>query len=290
MIYVPDNPAAWVLIFITGSVIGSFLNVVIYRWPRCESIVTPPSHCGSCGARLTGIDMVPVLSYVLLGGRCRHCHHSYSPRYAVVEALTGLLLLGCVGNFALSWYALCVFVVGCCLLLAFFIDLDHMIIPDELVAIIAAIGIAINLTDVFRDATGMAGGQEATHALRFVQEIGGQSHSLLLPSSIVGLCLGAGVFWSVSWVFERAFGKPVLGFGDVKLAAGMGAFFGPGYLFVAWCLLSVVVGAVVSVFLLATGIRKRGDYIPFGPMLAAGGVVLMLYPALGGWILSLYGG
>jgi leader peptidase (prepilin peptidase)/N-methyltransferase len=129
-----------------------------------------------------------------------------------------------------------------------------------------------------------------TYALQFSQMVGAVSKSVWLPSSLVGLALGGTVFLAISWFFGRFYGRPVLGMGDVKLAAGMGALLGPGYLFLAWFVLSVVLGAVVGVGLLALGIRKRGDYIPFGPMLAAGGVVLVVFPEVGAHIVGLYGG
>ena len=288
MIYIPDHPAVWLLVFAVGAAIGSFLNVVIYRWPQRESIIRPPSHCMSCGARLGFIDLVPVLSYFLLRGRCRHCGRRYSVRYALVEAAVGLLLVGALGLHGLSLHGVAVFVVCCCLVLVFFIDLDHMIIPDELVVSIALIGIALNMQELAQHGPGGVGGA-GTSALAFAQRLGGATKIAYLPTSLVGMALGGGAFLLVSWVFERLWRRPVLGFGDVKLAAGMGALLGPGYLFVAWFVLSVVVGAVVAVALLATGLRKRRDYIPFGPMLAAGGIAVVLYPELGAAIVGLYG-
>lgn len=286
--FVPLSPLVWVVVFITGSVIGSFLNVVIYRWPRAESIVAPPSHCGSCGARLCVPDLIPILSYVFLRGRCRHCGHCYSPRYALVELITGLMAVGALREFGPSVSAVGAFVVCCSLLLAFFIDLDHMIIPDELVWIIAVIGVGTNAWALAQ--VGVASGDGTTFALGFTQPVGGSVRTLWLPSSLVGLALGGGAFWFISSAFERLMGKPVMGFGDVKLAAAMGALLGPGYGFVAWFLISIVIGAVVSVVLLGLRIRRRGDYIPFGPMLAFGGAIMVLYPEAAGVVLRLYGG
>lgn len=282
MIYIPEHPAVWVLVFAVGAAIGSFLNVVIYRWPQRESIIRPPSHCMSCGARLGFIDLIPVLSYFLLRGRCRHCGRRFSVRYALVEAAVGLLLVGALGLHGLSVHGLAVFVVCCCLVLVFFIDLDHMIIPDELVVSIALIGIALNVQELVQYGPG-------TSAVAFTQRLGEATKTVYLPSSLVGLAVGGGAFLLVSWVFERLWRRPVLGFGDVKLAGGMGALVGPGHLFLAWFVLSVVVGAAVAVLLLATGLRRRRDYIPFGPMLAAGGIAVVLCPELGVAIAGLYG-
>lgn len=288
MIYIPEHPAVWVAVFAVGAAIGSFLNVVIYRWPQRESIIRPPSHCMSCGSRLGFVDLIPILSYVVLGGRCRHCGRRYSVRYALVEAAVGLLLVGALGLHGLSLHGVALFVVCCCLVLVFFIDLDHMIIPDELVVCIALIGIALNAHDLVHYGVGGTGGGGSA-ALAFAQRLGEATKTVYLPSSLVGLALGGGAFLLVSWAFERLWHRPVLGFGDVKLAAGMGALLGPGYLFVSWFVLSVVVGAVVAIALLALGLRKRRDYIPFGPMLAAGGIAVTLYPDLGAAIVRLYG-
>ncbi len=282
MAYPLDNPVLVGLVFATGACIGSFLNVVIYRWPMRESILQPPSHCGSCGARLRVLDLIPVVSYLALRGRCRHCGHRFSARYALVEAATGLILVAAVLTITPLWQALAVFAVCCCLELVFFIDLDHMIIPDELVIAVAVIGIVL-------DASGLLH-LGAVRAVSFPESIGGQPRAVYLPMSLVGIAVGGGAFMLVSAVFERVFRKPVLGFGDVKLAAAMGALFGPGYQFAAWFIVSVVLGAVVAVPLMALGVRKRGDYIPFGPMLAAGGIVLLLFPQLGAFVISRYGG
>lgn len=288
MVYLPDHPAVWVLVFFTGAVIGSFLNVVIYRWPRGESIIRPPSHCMSCGERLGVVDLIPVVSYVLLRGRCRHCGRRFSPRYAVVEAITGGLLLGALSTWALSWYAVAVFIMCCSLLLVFFIDLDHMIIPDELVILLALVGVGLNVYDLLH--FGIGDPAQGTHAVVFAQQLAGEVRSIALPSSLVGIACGGGAFMLMSWAFQGVFGKPVLGFGDVKLAAALGAVFGPGWMFVAWFLVSVVLGAAVAVTLMALGVRKRGEYIPFGPMLATGAVVLLLFPEVGAQAISLYGG
>jgi len=299
MIYLPDNPVLWVLLFATGAVIGSFLNVVIYRWPRQESVIQPPSHCMSCGKRLTAIDLIPILSYIFLRGRCRHCKHAFSPRYALVELASGLLLVGCLaGPLGASWHALLVYLVCCCLLLVFFIDLDHIIIPDELVIVIAAVGVVVNGYYLVQPGFGVGGLQPGmatsewpvTNALTFTQMVGGEARTVFLPASLVGITVGAGAFLFISWFFERFFHKPVMGLGDVKLAGAMGAIFGPGSLFIAWFLISVVVGAAVAVLLLALRIRKRREYIPFGPMLALGGIVLLLFPEVGAFVLQRYSG
>src|SRR6056297_487916 len=117
---------------IFGLLIGSFLNVVIYRLPNNKSIVSPPSSCGSCGHRLGPIDLVPVLSYVFLRGRCRHCGAKFSPRYPLVEVLTGGLFSLLYWRFGFSFDFIRFAILTCILVSAAFIDIDHRIIPDKL--------------------------------------------------------------------------------------------------------------------------------------------------------------
>ena len=166
-------PPSWivgVVLFLLGACIGSFLNVVIYRLPRGESLVFPPSHCPSCGVHLTFVDLIPVFSYLLLRGRCRHCGKPFSIRYMFGEAAAGLLAVACAYYFGLTLYAAAIFVVGCALLVIFFIDLDHMIIPDELTALVALIGLAC---DGYALAT--FGSQRA---IVFSEHIGSQYYSV----------------------------------------------------------------------------------------------------------------
>lgn len=280
----------WVFLFVLGAALGSFLNVVIYRLPRAESIASPPSHCFSCGARLTILDLFPVLSYLLLRGRCRHCGKRFSPRYALVEAGCGLLAVGCGLTFGLTLYALLIFVVCLCLVAVFFIDLDYMIIPDEFVAVIAVIGLAINAYDLWAR-RGLTMGYEVAvrHGpplLLYRESLAGQDFTCYLPSAVVGLLTGAGLLLFLGWAFEKLLGKPSMGGGDVKLAGAMGALLGPGYVFVCYFLLAVLSGAVIGVVVMLLRVRGRHDYIPFGPMLAAAGIVVLLWgDAVAPWMM-----
>jgi leader peptidase (prepilin peptidase)/N-methyltransferase len=274
----------WVLVGALGATIGSFLNVVIYRLPQRQSLVFPPSHCFSCGERLGFVDLFPVLSYLWLGGRCRHCGQRFSPRYALVEAATAALALAVA--YWLSYnpiYAVVVFVASCALLVAIFVDIDHMIIPDQVPLLLVGLGVAY---DVYRLVTE---GRQA--ALPYAQSFDGTQYVVYLPVSVVGALLGAGVFLVIGWTFEKIMGRPSLGMGDVKLAAGVGALLGPGYPFVAFFLLAMVSGAVISVGLIAVRLRRRDQYIPFGPMLAAAAIALLLWPdVLTPWVLHFYRG
>ncbi len=270
-----------VLLFLLGASIGSFLNVIIYRFPRAKSLVFPPSHCLSCGARLTFVDLIPVLSYLLLRGRCRHCGKRFSIRYMLVEAAAGLLAVGCAHLFGLTAYALGVFIAACALIVIFFIDLDHMIIPDQLTGIVAAVGLVF---DGYRLAVF---GREQTIA--FSEQIGSQHYSVYLPRSIVGLVMAGGVFLLIAWVSQAVFKKPAMGMGDVKLAAAMGAMLGPGYAFLSYFVLCILIGAAVSVLLIVLRLRRRRDYVPFGPMMAVAGLIMLLWgDAVAPWILNWY--
>ncbi len=273
----------WVLVGALGATIGSFLNVVIYRLPQRQSLVSPPSHCFSCGERLGVVDLVPVLSYLWLRGRCRHCGRRFSFRYALVEAATGALALAAVFFYGPTPYALAIFIASCALVVAIFVDIDHMIIPDQVPLLLVVLGLTI---DIYRLSTF---GREA--AIAYTQSLGGADHVVYLPVSVVGALLGGGIFLVIGWVFERIMGRPSLGMGDVKLAAGVGAMLGPGYPFLAFFLLAMVSGAIISVALIALRLRRRDQYIPFGPMLAAAAILMLLWPEeLTRWVLHFYRG
>ncbi len=279
----------WILnvfLFAFGAALGSFLNVVIYRLPRAESFVHPPSHCFSCGARLGIVDLFPVLSYLFLRGRCRHCGARFSPRYALVEAACGLLAIAAVTAYGFSLLALAIFIVCLCLVAVLFIDLDYMIIPDEFVAIIAVLGLA---TDAWRLATGQGRLLEFADPMTVGRP--DVMRVVLLPSSLVGLLVGAGLLYFLGWVFEKIMGKPSMGGGDVKLAGAMGTWLGPGVLFLSYFLIAVVAGAVIGVVAMALRARGRRDYIPFGPMLAASGIAILLWgDTIAPWVIGRFTG
>lgn len=259
-----------VFVVLIGATVGSFLNVVIFRLPRGESLVRPRSRCLSCGAALGVIDLVPVLSYLALRGRCRHCGRPYSPRYMFVELATGLAALAAWQIFGPSLEAVLGFAIVCCLIVVFFVDLDHYIIPDETVAIIAAAGVLLDLLHMVQRG-GVIG-------VVFEERLSsGLSYRVVLPASLVGMAVGAGVFLAIAFGAERVFKRPAMGWGDVKLAGAMGAVLGPGYQFLTYFLLSVIIGAVVGLVVMLLGLRGRRDYVPFGPMMAVAGVVMILW-------------
>ena len=220
--------------FILGSVLGSFFNVVIYRLPQGKSIISPSSHCPVCGAKLKVWHNIPIVSYILLKGRCYYCKEKISLRYPIVEATTGILLvlifLKTGLNLKLLWAA--VFLLS--LVPVFFIDLDHQIIPDVFSLGGIVWGIFMSLVN-----------------LSYIP----------LKEAILGAVVCGGIFLVV-----HIASKGGMGLGDVKLAAAFGANFG-WKLGIVSLFLSVLFGAVIGITLIATGKKKRKDKIPFGPFM-----------------------
>ncbi|MFA5506366.1 MAG: prepilin peptidase [Vulcanimicrobiota bacterium] len=267
--------AGWV--FILGLLVGSFLNVVIYRVPLGRSVVVPPSACTTCNTPLKWFQNIPIVSYLLLAGRCRFCGSSYSFRYAALELVTGLFFLYCqlrYGFFSLEFFK--VTILFCFCLVVFFIDLDHWIIPDGVNLAGTLTGLSLSLLSPFSAEEVLVGG-----------------YGPLLDSflwSAAGAVLGVAFFWSIQVVGLVVVKQEAMGGGDVKFAALIGAFLGPIAAFWAF-LTSFFLGAVFAVPLLL--MRKGGgkDPIPFGTFMAvaAVGYALFDYSTLLDW-LSLPGG
>lgn len=227
--------------FVLGAIVGSFLNVVIYRLPRGESLVRPRSRCPSCGRQISAWDNIPIVSFLLLRGRCRACRAPIAWRYPVVELTAGLLVVAAWLRDG-SWLDVAGSVLFLLSLLAvFFIDLAHHIVPNA----ITYPGIAVGLL--------LAAAQ-------------GRLVDGLLAA------VGAGAFFLLVAILSRG----GMGGGDVKLAAMMGAFLGWPSIVVAM-LIAFTGGATVGVLLIASGRRTRKDPIPFGPALAVGGIIALFF-------------
>lgn len=230
-----------------GAVVGSFLNVVIWRLPRGESIVSPPSRCPKCETRIRPWDNVPVLSWLLLRGRCRRCRARIPLRYPLVEAATALLFAG-TGLAATSPGALAAGLLLCAAMVAVtFIDLDHRIIPD-----------AITLP-------GMAAGLALAFAGAVVQPL----------QSLLGLALGGGGLLAVAAGYRAATGRDGLGGGDIKLLGMVGAFLGPAGAFLTIMLGSVAGTLFACAYMVRTGAGRTTE-LPFGTFLAPGAIVALL--------------
>ncbi|TDA67735.1 MAG: prepilin peptidase [Clostridia bacterium] len=232
-----------VIFFVFGLVVGSFLNVCIWRLPRGESVVFPPSHCPACGRRLAWRDMVPVLSYIFLQGRCRYCGSRISHRYPLVEALTGAAFLFLFYLYGTSSRLVAALVLTCVLEVAAFVDLEHMRIPNGLLLTGAVAGLLVNLLP------GSLGWREMA----------------------LGAVAGAGPLLAVVLASRGGMGG-----GDVKLAAVAGLYLG-WRLALTGLFLGVVAGGVMAVVMLALRRVGRRDPIPFGPFLAVGFWVAMVW-------------
>jgi leader peptidase (prepilin peptidase)/N-methyltransferase len=248
--------------FWLGAIIGSFLNVCAYRLPRHESIIWPSSHCPQCNHPIAWYDNIPILSYLVLAGRCRHCRAPISWRYPLVELTNAVGYAGIVWWFGLEWSSVVYALLFSALLLVSAIDMSHYIIPN----VITLPGI---LLGVLCAAT--------------ILPVG-------LVDSLLGLLLGGGILWVLAWVSPYVFGKEGMGLGDVKLLAMIGAFLGwkPTLLTI---MLAAFVGSVVGVGLIALRILRRDQYLPFGPFLALGAVIaLFFHEGLLGWYFGLISG
>lgn len=248
-----------ILALILGLCVGSFLNVVIYRLPNNMSLSHPGSHCTTCDYSLKWYDNIPVLSYILLGGKCRKCKSPISPRYMIVELVNGLLWLACT---VLFWkesvlYAAAAAVVCSTLICIFFIDLEHMLIFNRFTLIVAAGGVAAMLTR----------GAWLDH--------------------LIGAAAGAVVFLGLYYGAIALLKQEGLGFGDVKYAAAAGLLLG-WQKFILAMLIASIAGAVVMTALNRIQKEDKRKEHPFGPYLAAGTLVALLAgDAIIGWYMDL---
>ncbi len=281
--------------FWLGACIASFLNVVIWRAPRGESIVSPPSHCPKCNAPIKWWQNIPILSWLALRGRCANCRAPISPRYIFVEALGGVLFLAaflhfgvpCMANIAMG-NAAAVDVVGTLHLLAIwiwialmiagsFIDFDHQLLPDFTTVGGMVLGVLLSLV--------------YTGYNFFFVDGSGTVLARLSPVlwSIGGLVFGFGLLWLVRFVGSKAFGREAMGMGDVFLMGAVGAMFGPVAVLVT-LILSSVFGSIIGVSLILLSKTKLGRFtaIPYGPYICMGCLVSMFWgPKLVGWYLHL---
>ena len=240
-----------ILIFVLGLlglIVGSFSNVCIYRIPRNESIIYPASHCPKCRTTIKPIDNIPLLSYILLKGRCRNCGSKISIQYPVVEFLTGLIYLIIYLIYGLSVQSLVYIILSSALIIIAFIDLQEQIIPD----VISLPGIVVGLI------------------LSFIVPY------ISFINSALGALVGGGIILIIAWVGSIIFKKEAMGGGDVKLAAMIGAFLGWRYIIIS-LFLGFFLGALTGIILIITKIKKREDAIPFGPFIALGSIITLLW-------------
>jgi len=251
----------YVLVPLFGAVIGSFLNVCIHRLPRAESVAWPASHCPSCGQPIAAYDNIPIISYLLLRGRCRACGASISFRYPLVEAANAIAYVIVFWVFGFTVTACVYAALVSALLVVTGTDLSHYMIPDA----VTLPGIVIGLICA----------------------------TLILPIGIVdslfGVLVGGGSLWFLAWVSPYVFGKEGMGGGDIKLMAMVGSFLGwqPALLAI---MIGSLLGSLIGGGLMAARVMRREQYIPFGPFLAIGSVLALLFHhPLFEWYWSLIG-
>ena len=255
-----------------GLLFGSFLNVVIHRLPKMMqresdnyvasesgkqlphtdryNLMVPRSACPHCKHQITALENIPVVSYLVLRGRCSNCKAPISARYPAVEALTGTLSAVMIWHFGSGWAGLSTLLFLYALIAMTFIDFDTQLLPDDLTYPLLWAGLIMNINGTF----------------------------VPLRDAVIGAAAGYLVLWSIYWLFKLATGKEGMGYGDFKLLAALGAWLGWTML-PTIILLSSVVGAIVGIALIVFAKHGRNNPIPFGPYLAAAGLVAMLYGA-----------
>ncbi len=238
----------WLFLFFTGACIGSFLNVCIFRMPQGKSVVSPPSACPSCGHRLEWWENIPVVSYLLLGAKCKNCKKEISIQYPLIELINGLFYVLLWLKFGYTWATMIYCLFFSALLVVTVIDLRHYIIPD-----------AISLPGI----------------------PAGVAASFLLPGitwfdSVAGALLGGGILFLVAWGYYFFTGREGMGGGDIKLLAMIGAFLGwkavPAVIF-----FSALAGSVVGIITIIFNKKDRHFAVPYGPFLACAAILYLFY-------------
>ena len=261
------NSLVTAIVFVSGSAIGSFLNVVVYRLPAGLSVMRPPSRCPKCLNQLKPYENIPVFGWLWLRGRCNHCRSTISVRYPLVEAATGLLFLLIFWRFGAGVQTLGFWALFSWLLALSLIDWDTMTLPDPL----TRSGLVAGL--VFQMAKGLWPTFSPIDSVHY-----------LVLDGIVGAVVGLWLFDIIALVGSLALRRTAMGAGDSKLAALMGAWLGWKYLLIAG-FIACLAGALAGGGAIALGLLKRRQHIPFGPSLALGTAITALW---GEAILSTY--
>jgi len=266
----PATLAATLAAALFGLLIGSFLNVVVYRLPVMAqreldnyiaheagkelphqdrfNLMVPRSACPHCGHQITALENIPIVSWLFLRGKCSACKAPISPRYPIVEAVTGLLSAVLVWHFGSGWLGLASLVFAYFLIAMTLIDYDTKTLPDDLTFPLLWLGLLINLDGMI----------------------------VPLRDAVIGAMAGYMSLWAVYWLFKLATGKEGMGYGDFKLLAALGAWMGWAML-PTIIILSSFVGAIVGISLIVFARRDRTNPIPFGPYLAAAGMIALIY-------------
>ena len=266
-----EQPIIFIIVSVAfGLMEGSFLNVVIYRLPKmmerdwqrtCQelqgqeippaepyNLLVPRSACPSCGHKITAIENIPLLSFLALRGKCADCKTPISKRYPLIEGLTGTLAGLIAWQFGCSGTALAAWAFAFALVALTFIDFDTQLLPDDITLPLLWLGLLFNLNSGFTD----------------------------LHSALIGAVAGYLILWSIYWLFKLVTGKEGMGYGDFKLLAAIGAWFG-WQLLPAVILLSSLLGSIIGIGLIVLARRERSVPIPFGPYLALGGIAALFW-------------
>jgi leader peptidase (prepilin peptidase)/N-methyltransferase len=261
-------------VFLFGLVIGSFLNVCILRIPADKSIVTPSSSCPQCGKHIAPYDNIPVLSWLILGGKCRSCKTPISAMYPVVELLNGFLFFACYMTFGLTVEALKWAVFAAILVVLTITDLRERILPDE----VNFFGLIAGL--LFSFFTKSLDGTAHWISARWFDFPPPQA-ALSFADAAIGALAGSGLLWLVAEGYFRIRGREGMGLGDVKMMAAVGAFLGLKRTMMT-VLLGSLLGSVIGIFLIAVSKKGRDYELPFGTFLGAGALLVVFFgtPAL----------
>ncbi|MEP4888999.1 MAG: A24 family peptidase [Aliiglaciecola sp.] len=271
-----DSPFFFIsFVFIISLLVGSFLNVVIYRLPVMMerswkqeyqqyfqpetseqtttdtfNLVKPDSTCPKCQHKIRAWENIPVISWLFLKGKCSQCNNPISIRYPAVELFTALTSMAIAWHFGFGWQAAAAVLFTWCLVALIFIDIDKMLLPDQITLPILWLGLILSTMNIFVSPT----------------------------DAIIGAAAGYLSLWSVYWLFKLLTGKEGMGYGDFKLLAALGAWVGWQYLPII-ILLSSLVGAVIGISYLLIKGKDKGSHIPFGPYLAIAGWLTLIYGA-----------
>lgn len=263
----------WTALFLLGVCFGSFFNVIIYRLPQNNSIVSPPSHCPNCQKPIRWYDNLPLISFLILKGKCRDCGGKISWRYPLVELLAGIIFLSSYylasGSFNASFF-LSLFFLSVLLVIAF-IDLNTFIIPDKIILPAIFLSLALLVLDF------------AVFSLNLLPLLPGSGFS-----SFLGAVAAFSFFYFLAFISPLIFGKEGMGGGDLKLVFFLGLYLGY-YVFFA-LFVAFFLGSLVGLLLIYLKEKKRKEEIPFGPFLSLGGVVALFFgPTIVNWYLNLIG-
>jgi len=245
------NAALSLILFLFGVSVGSFLNVVADRVPAGKSIVHPPSHCSSCGHMLEPRDLFPIVSYLLLGGKCRYCGHTIGARSMLVELAAGLLFALAFFAFGLTWQLAAALIFCSFYIILFITDLEQGILPH--VIVYPGIGLAL--------------------ALALSNPLTGIMPNFMDSAAGLGVSFG---FFFLLWAVPRLFKKSIMGFGDVGMAGLIGASVGFPLVLVA-LYIAVLAGALTAALLVVFKARKLNQPLQFGPFLASAGLITLFW-------------